>query len=105
MLVGHALCGGLYHVADLTRTGPASRYWFRSGVNVAAFVAFVPAVVVGLLLLDNPLVHGPLAGLAGGLDVSWMVPFVLAGAVFGLLPGGPLAQRGDLAAATQEAAA
>ena len=86
MLVGHRAVGGRYAPDELDPvTGPRSRYWFTAGVHRGAFAAYLPSVLCGLLLLDNPLVHGPLAGVAGGVDISWLVPFTLAAALYALV--------------------
>jgi purine-cytosine permease-like protein len=82
MLVGFALRGGRYAPAELLGRG---RYWFTGGVNLRAMAAFLPAVVLGFLLAANPVYTGPLAGIAGGVDLSCVVPFLLAGAGYYLL--------------------
>ncbi|MFD9737434.1 purine-cytosine permease family protein [Umezawaea sp. NPDC059074] len=82
MLVGFAQRGGRYAPDELLGPG---RYWFTAGVNLRAVAAFLPAVVLGLLLAANPVYTGPLAGIAGGVDLSCVVPFVVAGAGYFLL--------------------
>ncbi|MEU5692577.1 cytosine permease [Actinosynnema sp. NPDC020468] len=83
MLVGFALRGGRYAPDELL--DPHGRYRFTAGVNLRALAAFVPAVVLGLLLAANPIYTGPLAGIAGGIDLSCIVPFVVAGGIYWLL--------------------
>jgi len=82
MLVGFALRGGRYAPSELLERG---RYWFTAGVNLRAVAAFLPAVALGFLLAANPVYTGPLAGVAGGVDLSCVVPFVVAGTGYYLL--------------------
>lgn len=85
MLVGFTLQRGHYDPLDLhTFTTPhrRGRYWYTRGVNPRAICAFVPAVALGLLFVDNPLYVGPLAELTGGIDLSWVVPFAVAALLY-----------------------
>ncbi|MGH3564844.1 MAG: purine-cytosine permease family protein [Pseudonocardia sp.] len=87
MLVGFALHRGRYDPLDLhTFATPQhrGRYWYSHGFNPRAFSAFVPAVALGLLFVDNSLYTGPLAGLTGGIDLSWVVPFAVAALLYRL---------------------
>ncbi len=87
MLVGFALHRGQYDPLDLhTFATPhrRGRYWYTRGVNPRSICAFVPAVTLGLLLVDNTLYTGPLAGLTGGIDLSWAVPFLVAALLYTL---------------------
>ncbi|WP_319018509.1 purine-cytosine permease family protein [Microbispora sitophila] len=88
MLVGFALRRGRYDPDDLygfARPGHRGRYWFTGGFNLRALGAFVPAVVLGLLFVDNTIYTGPLAGLAGGVDLSCLVPFCTAALLYAAL--------------------
>jgi len=82
MLVGFAQRRGRYAPAELLGRG---RYWFTGGVNFRALTAFLPAVVLGLLLAANPVYTGPLAGIAAGVDLSCIAPFVVAGTAYYVL--------------------
>ncbi|MGH3972674.1 MAG: purine-cytosine permease family protein, partial [Pseudonocardiaceae bacterium] len=85
MLVGFALHRGQYHPPDLhTFATPhrRGRYWYTHGVNPRAIGAFIPAVALGLLFVDNSLYRGPLARLTGGIDLSWVAPFVVAALIY-----------------------
>ncbi|MFI7032740.1 purine-cytosine permease family protein [Microbispora rosea] len=88
MLVGLALRRGRYHPDDLygfARPGHRGRYWFTGGFNLRALGAFVPAVVLGLLFVDNTIYTGPFARLAGGVDLSCLVPFCTAALLYAAL--------------------
>ncbi len=85
MIVGFALHRGQYEPLDLhTFATPhrRGRYWYTHGVNPRALSAFVPAVVSGLLFVDSSLYTGPLAGLTGGIDLSWAIPFAVAALLY-----------------------
>jgi cytosine/uracil/thiamine/allantoin permease len=66
-------------------------YWFTGGWNFYALVAWIPSVVLGLLFANTPpLVVGPWAGAAGGIDLSFLsaalVAMVIYGAFIVLIP-------------------
>lgn len=76
MIVGFLYRRGFYLSDDLqvwNRRQTGGAYWFTNGVNWRPFIAWIPAVVLGLLLLNTSLYTGPLANLAGGIDLSFVV--------------------------------
>lgn len=83
MIEGFVYRRGLFFPADLqvfNQGRRGGRYWFTGGVNYRAVGAWVPGVVVGLLFTATTEFSGPLAQLAGGVDLS----FLLSGAVAGI---------------------
>jgi purine-cytosine permease-like protein len=58
------------------------RYWFTGGWNVPAVAAWTIGAVFGLLTVNTTLYVGPLAGIAGGVDVSTLGSAALAGIVY-----------------------
>jgi purine-cytosine permease-like protein len=93
-VMGHLALRGRYVPEDLQvfnvgMTGGA--YWFTGGWNFYALVAWIPSVVLGLLFANTPpLVVGPWAGAAGGIDLSFLsaalVALVIYGAFIVLIP-------------------
>jgi purine-cytosine permease-like protein len=74
-LVGFALARGRYVPADLQvfnerRRGGA--YWFTHGWNARAVAAWACGSGVGLLCSNTTLFAGPLADVAGGVDLSFL---------------------------------
>lgn len=64
---------GVYDPADLQvfnegRRG--GRYWFTRGLNLRAAIPFALASVLGILAVNTTVYVGPLADVAGGVDVS-----------------------------------
>ncbi|MDQ3157179.1 MAG: cytosine permease [Actinomycetota bacterium] len=64
---------GVYDPADLQvfnegRRG--GRYWYTAGWNLRAVVPFAIASVCGILAVNTTVYVGPLANIAGGVDVS-----------------------------------
>jgi NCS1 family nucleobase:cation symporter-1 len=59
----------------------------RDNVNAATIAALVAGVVAGWCFLYGPIpaLQGPLARLSGGLDLSWLVGFIVAGAAYFIL--------------------
>jgi NCS1 family nucleobase:cation symporter-1 len=53
-----------------TRGGP---YWYRSGWNFSALVAFAVGVVCAYLFTNATLLRGPLVGAISGADISVFV--------------------------------
>jgi purine-cytosine permease-like protein len=85
-LVGFAYCRGRYRPYDLQlfnlgQTGGA--YWYWHGINVRAMIAFVPAVVIGLLFSATSIFTGPWANAANGVDLSFISAAVIAVVIYG----------------------
>jgi purine-cytosine permease-like protein len=82
-LAGFALSRGRYVPEDLQVFNERRRggvYWFTGGWNLRAVVAWACGSVVGLMCSYTSLYTGPLADVAGGVDLSF-----LAGGVTGAL--------------------
>jgi len=58
------------------------RYWFTGGWNVPAAVAWAVGGLFGLLAVNTTLYVGPLADIAGGVDVSTVGSAALAGLIY-----------------------
>jgi purine-cytosine permease-like protein len=58
------------------------RYWFTGGWNIPAVVAWTVGAVFGVLTVNTALYVGPLAELAGGVDLSTMGSAALAGLIY-----------------------
>ena len=86
MTVGYVVRRGYYSPPDLQvfnqgRTG--GRYWFSNGVNWRGMVAWIPAAVAGVLFANYPpLITGPFANAAGGIDLSLLVSIGLAAVIY-----------------------
>ena len=65
--------------ADGRRGG---RYWFTGGWNVAAVIAWVVGATFGVLTVNTTLYVGPLADVAGGVDLSTIGSAALAGLIY-----------------------
>jgi purine-cytosine permease-like protein len=65
--------------ADGRRGG---RYWFTGGWNMPAVTAWVVGATFGLLSVNTTLYVGPLADLAGGVDLSTIGSAALAGLIY-----------------------
>ena len=72
--VGFLRARGHYRLDDLqvfNRGGSGGVYWFTAGWNLRAVSAWVAGAAFGCLAIDCSLYTGPLAGLAGGVDISF----------------------------------
>ena len=72
--VGFLRARGHYQLDDLqvfNRGGSGGVYWFTAGWNLRAVSAWVAGAAFGCLAIDCSLYTGPLAGLAGGVDISF----------------------------------
>jgi purine-cytosine permease-like protein len=58
------------------------QYWFTSGWNPPAVAAWTVGAVFGVLAVNTTLYVGPLADIAGGVDVSTVGSAVLAGLIY-----------------------
>lgn len=80
-LIGYRQRRGRYDVAALQVFNEGHRggiYWFTGGWNLRAVLAFVPSVVVGMLFVNTTLYTGPLANIAGGVELSLITGAALA---------------------------
>jgi purine-cytosine permease-like protein len=87
LLVGLLARRGRYDAADLQRFGRGrggGRYWFARGVNPRAVGAWAAGSAFGLLAVATSLYTGPLADLAGGVDLSLAGSFAIAAAAYAL---------------------
>lgn len=83
-VIGYVRCRGQYDPDALQVFNRRSRggvYWYRSGWNVQAAVAWAAGAAVGLAAVSTPFYEGPLLHLTGGVDCS----FLFSGAVGGLV--------------------
>lgn len=101
IIMGHFAVRARYAPDDLQvfnarRTGGV--YWYTGGWNAYALAAWLPPVVVGMLLANTPpVLEGPLRNIAGGVDLSFVVSsalsFLIYGAFLLLLPDRVLPAR------------
>ncbi|MGE0216404.1 purine-cytosine permease family protein [Mycolicibacterium sp.] len=88
-LIGMWACRGRYYPLDLQvfnarATGGA--YWYTRGVSVKAALTFIIAAGLGLLFVQTPPMYvGPLANIAGGVDISMFVSAGVAAVLYGIL--------------------
>ncbi|QYL15590.1 purine-cytosine permease family protein [Mycolicibacterium pallens] len=87
IIMGHFASRGRYVPEDLQvfnvrKTGGA--YWFHNGWNIYAITAWIPPVIIGMLLANTPpVLTGPWANIAGGVDLSFIVSSALAFVMYG----------------------
>jgi purine-cytosine permease-like protein len=98
-LVGFLLARrGRYDPGDLQAFNQGrrgGRYWFTGGWNPRAMVAWAAGSAFGLLAVQTELYTGPLANVAGGVDLSLLGSGLIAGAVY--IAALTLWPEGDLA--------
>ena len=76
---------GRYDPVALQRYGlgrGGGRYWFFHGWNLRAVVPLLAGSLAGLLTVQNQLYPAPLAGIAGGLDVSLPLSMIVGGGLY-----------------------
>jgi purine-cytosine permease-like protein len=89
--IGYLQARGDYDADDLqvfNRRRTGGRYWYTGGWHWPAAVAWAVGSVAGLLTIQTQLFSGPLAGIAGGVDIS-----LVAGSAVAALIYLPLARR------------
>ncbi|MGJ8524469.1 hypothetical protein LMG33818_000177 [Halomonadaceae bacterium LMG 33818] len=62
-----------------------SRYWYKSGFNLAAAITWVIAVIVGMLFSNTSIYVGPLSNAAYGVDLSFISAAIVGGVIYKLL--------------------
>ncbi|MFI6036297.1 cytosine permease [Streptomyces sp. NPDC051315] len=103
-LIGFARCRGIYDAEALqvfNRRARGGIYWYRGGWNVPATVAWAAGAVVGVLAVSLPSYEGPLLPLTGGVDCSFLLSGLVAGAVYLALSRGSTPRR-DVASPTSQ---
>jgi purine-cytosine permease-like protein len=83
--LGYLLCRGRYDLDALQVFNRGERgglYWFAAGFNYRAVVAFLAGATFGILAVNTTLYVGPLANVAGGVDVSFAGAALIAGTVY-----------------------
>lgn len=89
MLMGYITRRGWYNVESLlvfSRRQVGGKYWFQHGWNINAVASWVIGAALGLSFVNLPgQFVGPLAPLAGGIDISLVVALLAPSLVFGLL--------------------
>ncbi|MFG2136196.1 cytosine permease [Streptomyces sp. NPDC048650] len=84
-VIGFARCRGTYDPESLQVYNRGTRggvYWYRAGWNVQATVAWVLGSAVGLMGVDTSFYQGPLLAYTGGIDVSFLLALLVAGAAY-----------------------
>ena len=87
-LVGFALSRGRYNAADLQVFNERRRggvYWFTGGWNVRAVVAWALGSAIGLACSATTIYTGPLANIAGGVDLSFVAGMITAAVAYLLI--------------------
>lgn len=89
MVVGYFTRRGWYDSDALqvfNRRQMGGRYWYTHGWNVSAVVSWAVSTALALLFVNLPgQFVGPLAGIAGGADISLPVALISAAIVYGVL--------------------
>jgi purine-cytosine permease-like protein len=96
--VGYLWRKGRYLPDDLQLWNQRARdgaYWYSGGWNPAAVTAWAAGSAWGLLTVQTTLYTGPLAGIAGGVDLSFAGSAVIAGAIYALLSSLPRSRAGQ----------
>jgi purine-cytosine permease-like protein len=84
-LVGFALSRGRYNAQDLQVFNERRRggvYWFTRGWNARAVIAWALGSAIGLLCSATTIYTGPLADIAGGVDLSFIAGMVTAAVAY-----------------------
>jgi purine-cytosine permease-like protein len=87
-LMGLLYRRGWYDPYDLqvfNRGEKGGRYWFTGGLNLRAVGAWIPAVVVGVLMAHTSKYTGPWADWASGVDISVPASMLVGGVLYAVL--------------------
>ncbi|WP_030616991.1 cytosine permease [Streptomyces fulvoviolaceus] len=105
-LIGFVRCRGVYDPDALqvfNRRARGGIYWYRAGWNVPAAVSWALGAATGVLAVSLPSYEGPLLGLTGGVDCSFLLSGLVGGVAYVLTAPGPVAveSEADLPAAVR----
>lgn len=85
LLVGYLTRRGHYLVEDLqvfNRGQEGGAYWFTRGYNIRSMTAWGIGAALGVLTANTTLIAGPLKDIAGGIDISFFLSFIVSGGVY-----------------------
>lgn len=86
MAIGYFVHRGDYDARQLqvfNRGETGGKYWYNAGINWRGLVAWITAAVAGLLFaFYPPVIVGPFANAAGGIDLSLLVAIVTAAVLY-----------------------
>ncbi|MFI1001619.1 cytosine permease [Streptomyces galbus] len=86
-LIGSVRCRGVYDPDALqvfNRRARGGIYWFTGGWHVPATASWALGAVVGVLAVSLPSYQGPLLGLTGGVDCSFLLSGLVGGTAYAL---------------------
>ncbi|MEV4334252.1 cytosine permease [Streptomyces sp. NPDC049597] len=90
-LMAHVRLGGEYDAEALqvyNRRARGGAYWFRAGWHPRATASWALGAVVGLAAVSTPVYEGPLLGLTGGVDCSFILSGLVGGVAYAALGAG-----------------
>ncbi|MGH3275639.1 MAG: purine-cytosine permease family protein [Streptosporangiaceae bacterium] len=84
LIVRHFELGTRYHVLDLHAYAGEHKgaYWYSAGFGARAMIVWAVSTAVGLLWSSTTLYVGPLTHVSDGIDLSFIVAFVLGGVLY-----------------------
>lgn len=83
-LVDIVLRRNTYEARDLLEP-QGGRYWGTAGLRAQGLVALLAGMIGGLLFATTARFQGPLSAALAGIDLSYVVSFVVAGATYAIL--------------------
>jgi len=84
-LIGHYLVKGQYKPLELHFINSTSSYWYTSGYNIPAVLAWVVGLIIGLMFTSTTIFAGPLVAVVGGIDLSFTSSAIVGGLLYWVL--------------------
>jgi purine-cytosine permease-like protein len=84
-IIGYLEQRGRFNTADLqdfNHRDPGNIYWYWHGYSLRAVIAWAISTAIGMLFSNTHLFVGPLARLAGGVDLSFVSSAILGGILY-----------------------
>jgi purine-cytosine permease-like protein len=84
-IIGYLEQRGRFNTADLqdfNHRDPGNIYWYWHGYSLRAVIAWAISTGIGMLFSNTHLFVGPLARLAGGVDLSFVSSAILGGILY-----------------------
>lgn len=76
----------VYDPQGLAETAPGSRYFYKGGVNLAALIAWLVGLLVGLAFTASPFFTGPFAkGVFASSSLGYLIGFIVSGVLYAAL--------------------
>lgn len=94
-----------YDAVDIHSRAHTGKYYYWHGFNLKGLISLVAGMVVGLLTINSPVVHGWISQRIWNGDLGWIAPWVVSGILYFVLAAGDVREQAGATEAVRQPAA